>query len=358
MTLPYVMLARYNSRFMRDIVALAVAFCAISASAATTWQAPRNISSEADVLTNGTLLAAANFGDQSAFDVTVNGVLFPQLPLSGTQVSLGNLTLSASGGQDIGSPTGAGISEFYGAMLKAGLVTTGTVTLTVHNLSVGALYAIEIWANDTAGDFPTRWSTVITDGDAVSLALKTSHDPGGRGQYVIGTFNATGTSEAFQISAATSDPQLPAQAVVNAVQVRSLSAPVPTPGQTHLGNISTRGRVGIEDEVLIAGFIISGQEPKVVAVRALGPTLATFGVAGTLQDPSLSVFDHSGNQIGQNDNWISSVQAQRISDAGLQPPDAHEAVVLLTLLPGRYTAIVRGVNGSTGNALAEVYDVQ
>jgi hypothetical protein len=121
-------------------------------------------------------------------------------------------------------------------------------------------------------------------------------------------------------------------------------------------NISTRLHVETDEHVGIAGFIISGSTSKKIIVRALGPTLAQFGVPGVLQDPILELYNSSSNVIAFDDNWKDSQQSE-IQASGFAPGDDHEAAIVLTLPPGSYTAIVRGVNATVGAALLEVYDL-
>jgi hypothetical protein len=121
-------------------------------------------------------------------------------------------------------------------------------------------------------------------------------------------------------------------------------------------NISTRLHVETDEHVGIAGFIISGSTSKKIIVRALGPTLAQFGVPGILQDPILELYNSSSNVIAFDDNWKDSQQSE-IQASGFAPGDDHEAAIVLTLPPGSYTAIVRGVNATVGAALLEVYDL-
>ena len=124
-----------------------------------------------------------------------------------------------------------------------------------------------------------------------------------------------------------------------------------------LGNISTRGMVGISDEVMIGGFIISGSANKTVLVRAVGPSLSNppFNLQGTLSDPNLSLFDGTGARIAFNDNWGDASNANSI-DPSVRPTNPLESAILMSLAPGNYTAIVRGQNGATGLALVEVFD--
>ncbi len=119
-------------------------------------------------------------------------------------------------------------------------------------------------------------------------------------------------------------------------------------------NISTRGMVGTDDEVMIAGFILGGSANGKVLIRALGPSLAQGGVTGFLADPVLELHDAQGSLIHSNDNW-STTQRQQILASGIPPTNDKEAAIVATLEPGNYTAIVRGANGTTGVALVEVY---
>jgi hypothetical protein len=129
---------------------------------------------------------------------------------------------------------------------------------------------------------------------------------------------------------------------------------------TRLTNISVRSIVGTGDNVLIVGFAITGASSKTLLIRGVGPTLAGLGVADVLSDPQLRLFNSGGVQINQNDNWGGSgaLSAAFVSVAAFELPGAsRDAVLLVTLAPGSYTAQLSGVNDATGVALVEVYDV-
>ena len=146
------------------------------------------------------------------------------------------------------------------------------------------------------------------------------------------------------------------------VEVYDLS---PTPNSI-LENISTRSFVRTGDNVMIAGVIVQGTQSRRVIVRAIGPELTQYGVPNALADPTLELHDGTGALIASNDNWqqtiiggiITSDQVHDIMNSGHAPTDPRESAIIATLLPGNYTAIVRGVNNTTGVALAEVYDLQ
>ncbi|MDQ6654805.1 MAG: hypothetical protein M3Y80_03200 [Verrucomicrobiota bacterium] len=135
-------------------------------------------------------------------------------------------------------------------------------------------------------------------------------------------------------------------------------SPSPTPNASAtpgvFGNLSTRLRVSAGDDVMIGGFILRGNAPKRVIVRALGPSVP---VPGALSDPTLELHDSSGALLAQNDNWRDNPNQQEIIDSRLAPPDSREAALLATLAPGAYTAIIRGSGNATGIALTEVFDL-
>ena len=92
-------------------------------------------------------------------------------------------------------------------------------------------------------------------------------------------------------------------------------------------------------------------------VRALGPSLRSFGVSQPFSDPMLTIVDSNGSVIATNDNWQDRNNAIDIQKKGLAPPNPLESAIVLHLPAGAYTAIVSGANGATGNALVEVYDL-
>jgi hypothetical protein len=99
-----------------------------------------------------------------------------------------------------------------------------------------------------------------------------------------------------------------------------------------------------------------------VIVRALGPSLTSFGIAGALGDPTLELRDGSGTLINSNDNWKTrpdgSSQQAEIEATTIPPTNDLESALVATLPPGNYTAIVRGKNNTTGVGVVEVYNLQ
>jgi hypothetical protein len=130
----------------------------------------------------------------------------------------------------------------------------------------------------------------------------------------------------------------------------------PTPAGAQLVNVSTRLVIQTGGNIGIGGFIISGTDPKKVLIRGIGPTLARLNVPNALQDPMLELHDGTGAVLTSNDDWKVPQQAA-VEATGLAPPDDREAAILLSLQPGSYTVFESGKNGTTGNGLIEVYDV-
>ncbi len=125
-----------------------------------------------------------------------------------------------------------------------------------------------------------------------------------------------------------------------------------SPINSKLANISTRGHVGTGNDVLIGGFIILQAQPKTVVIRAIGPS---SGVPGFLANPTLELHNGNGALLSTNDNYSFDPY---VSYYHLVPPDTRESALARILAPGNYTAIVRGVNNTTGVALVEAYGVQ
>lgn len=134
----------------------------------------------------------------------------------------------------------------------------------------------------------------------------------------------------------------------------------PSVSAARLVNISTRGHVGTGDQILIAGLVVDGASPKLLLFRAVGPTLAKFGISNVLADPTLTIFRGSV-QAHMNDNWDGAPEvaaAAAACGAFSLPVDSKDSCLLLTLEPGTYTAHVSGRLEGTGIALIEVYEIE
>ncbi|HEV2840028.1 MAG TPA: DPP IV N-terminal domain-containing protein [Chthoniobacterales bacterium] len=190
---------------------------------------------------------------------------------------------------------------------------------------------------------PTPAATPIATATATTTPIETP----------TATATATPTPTATVIASAT--PTATPAATPSPTPVATPSAtPTPTVQPARALNISTRLRVETGDNVMIGGFIITGAAPKKVIMRGIGPSLGNFGLGDVLADPVLELRAPAG-PLASNDNWKDSQRSQ-IEGTPFQPGDDRESVIMATLPPAPYTAILSGQNQTTGVALVELYD--
>lgn len=209
----------------------------------------------------------------------------------------------------------------------------GDSVIELHDANNNLVASNDDWF--TSGDAATISSYHRDPPNSIESALLVTLNPG----------NYTAIVRSF------SNAQQPATSGVALFEVYDLRT-----SSSRLGNVSARGQVGTGDNILIGGLIIGGSTPRPVVLRALGPTLTQFGVTGVLADPYLELRDGNGNLVEANNDWQQSPAAATISADGKAPSNAKESAIARTLSPGNYTALVRGVGGTTGTALVEVYD--
>ena len=150
-------------------------------------------------------------------------------------------------------------------------------------------------------------------------------------------------------------PESPRKSLQTIALAILMACASPAFADARLANISARGQVLTGDDVMIGGIVIGGTNSKTVVIRAIGPSLANFGVTGVLANPTLQLFS-GATLIDENDNWQDHENASNVPTL-LAPADALEATIVTTLEPGPYTAIVRGVDGATGISLVEIYEI-
>ena len=249
--------------------------------------------------------------------------------IGGTEDPNTRVSLNDSGDADTGGNNAQNYPVITGLTIASGSVAiTGTL-----NSEASKTYRLEFFANDKVD--PSGYG----EGQTFLGFKDVTTDGSGDASFSV-NFPVTGTSTAFTATATDPDGN-----------TSEFSAAF----TTKLLNISTRMQVLTDDNVLIGGFIVTGISPKKVIVRAIGPSLTAFGVPGALMDPTLELNAPDGS-VTSNDNWKESQQAE-IEATGLQPTNDAESAILQTLEPGAYTAIVRGVNGTTGVGLVEAYDL-
>ena len=174
--------------------------------------------------------------------------------------------------------------------------------------------------------------------------------PGSRDAAALVNLTA-GTDNSVRVSANGGGTGSVLAEIYDATSAAGFSASTP-----RLINIAVLKHLGPS---LTVGFVVGGTGTKTVLIRAIGPTLGSFGVAGSLSDPKLELFA-GANKINENDNWGGSASlSSAFSTVGAFPlvASTRDAVLLVTLAPGGYTAQVSGVGDTTGVALVEVYEL-
>jgi hypothetical protein len=144
-------------------------------------------------------------------------------------------------------------------------------------------------------------------------------------------------------------------ALLEAYDVDTAPAPV-----ARCVNVSALGLAGAGSNSLTIGFVITGATSKTLLIRSIGPTLASFGIGGSMANPQLTIFDSGQNALTANAGWAGTAEltaAFNYVGAFPLPPTSQDAALLVTLAPGVYSAVVAGANGSTGIALIELYEM-
>jgi arylsulfate sulfotransferase len=258
------------------------------------------------------------------------------------------------GAQALNISTRANISTGDNALI-GGFIVTGTgskkVALRVLGPSLSDSGLSGTLADPVLTLFDSTGAVIATNDDWAS-------DPG------AGELTADGLAPTNPVESATVQSLAPGSYTVVATGKGATSgiglveAYDLSPGSgSNLANLSTRGSVGTGDNVLISGFIVGDVANATVIIRALGPSLASFGLSGTLLNPKLTVYDTNGSAIATNDDWQTDVNAIDITKNGLAPTDDLEAATVLHLPAGAYSTIVEGAGGGSGIGLVEVYEL-
>lgn len=273
------------------------------------------------------------------------------------------LSADAVSGRITGSPQAEGTSTVNLTVTDGNLVANGILTLTFENdpafpaikspttttLPRGQSFSYQINAQ------PDSEKT-----DAPTYKIIGTLPTGLRFEAKTGTISGVYTGAAQQLDDGGEKKRLSGGALVGNVQLFATNSrgtsSIPleffTP-PTGAVNISTRMPVGTGENVLIGGFIVTGNAPKKLVVRGMGPSLP---VGGTMPDPMLELHAADGSLLASNDNWKSDHE-QDIRDTTVPPNDDREAAIVGAFPPGNYTAIVKGKDGGSGIGLVELYDL-
>lgn len=298
-----------------------------------------------------------HFGPEGIFAGSITDPAGTSLEFSGTRSSEGPASWLA----DVSSRAHVGTGD---DTLQAGFVLVGGPDRRVLVRAVGstlANFGVQGSIADPAVSLLRGQTVLLRNDDWISTAelldatnrsgafslpagskdavILTQVSPGGHGAYVSAQDGSTGG--------------------VALVEVYDAGSSADRGTGSRLVNISTRARVGTDDEVLIAGVAIGGDQPKRVLIRGVGPTLKQYGVTNPLLDPKVRLY--KGSVVyAENDDWVSSEEllvATKNAGAFDLAGGSRDAAILMTLAPGTYTVQVRGANGTTGVALAEIYEV-
>ena len=264
--------------------------------------------------------AAVNLASQTLSSTRVANISTRLLVQTGSNVLIGGFVVTGSGNKPLllralgPTLTGFGVSN-----------ALANPVLELHNAAGALIASNDDWAQAAnSGSIPANRRPP----NSLEPAILTSLPAGNYTAIVRGVNDTTGVAlvEAYDLDTSTN---------------------------ARLSNISTRGLVQTGGNVMIGGFVVQGSASKKVIIRALGPTLTTFGIANALGNPTMELRDGNANLVTSNDDWKSNQAA--VSATGYAPPNNLESAIVQTLSPGNYTAIVRGVSNATGVALVEVY---
>ncbi len=288
----------------------------------------------------------------SAVTAAAAGVYSAQISSSAGSVTSNAATLAVSAGEGRLANLSVRTSLSAGATLIVGFATNGSKSVLVRGIgpTLGA-FGVPDSYDDPRLELYNSTPTLVGQNDNWSVALAPVFAS-------VGAFALTNGSRDAAIQATVSG--------THSTHAKGNSSGVVlvelydsgTGTAVRLVNVSARNLVGTGDNILITGFVVDGSVAKTLLIRAVGPTLAGFGVPGTLVDPKLEIYNASGTKIVENDNWSATLATTAASvGAFALEAGSRDAALLVTLPPGAYSAQVSGIANGTGEALVEVYEV-
>jgi uncharacterized protein GlcG (DUF336 family) len=336
------------------------------------------------------------------FPLYRNGVLIGAIGISGDGVDQDDI-VGASGTRDFLAPDPIRADQFvfkgarlpYAKFPRDPTGTNGKVEMVAAAPITGAPRAVNVStrANVDTGTNQLIAGFTIVGSDPKQLLIRALGPsltgfgvPGALSDPTLTLYNSTGASLAFNDdwNLAANSGQIPTQlrptdsreaAILTTLPAGSYTAIEAGKGGTsgigladvyeldsttasQLASVSSRAQVQTGSNVLIGGLSITAENGSLpVLLRALGPSLAAFGIATPLSDPVLEIHNASGTVVVTNDNWKQSQQAL-IQATGLAPPNDKDSAILINLVPGMSTAIVRDAGGGSGIGLFEAYNLR
>ena len=321
---------------------------------------------------DGSAIGGANQSSLALAPASANSVGFYSVTVSNTagsiESAIATLTLNEGGTSRLINVSTRGFVPVGGA-LTPGFVLQGNTTKglviraigpTLGSFGVSGTLAdpvmeviplggtVSVAANDNWGGGSAMQNAFARVG-AFPLATTTSTDAA-----VVTALRATGAT-GYTVRITSKNSATAGIALAEVYDEESTTAPV------RLVNVSTLGFVGTGQQALVPGFVIGGNAPKLLLIRAVGPGLAQFGVGSLLADPQLAVAPLGSDlTVATNDNWGNAAElTAAFTQAGAfaLPAGSKDAVVVVRLPPGGYTVVVSGVANTTGTALVEIYDL-
>ncbi len=237
---------------------------------------------------------------------------------------------------------GPGLRDFFG-------ITTALAdpTMTVFDGKSNKIGENDNWSSGGATELAAAFNSVgafpLSAGslDSAFASLTPGFAVGGYSVQVTGKGTASGTVIA---------------------EIYDASGSARTATTPRLVNLATLAQVDANGDLRV-GFVLRGLSARTVLIRGVGPSLAQLGVTGVMADPKLELFDndHGGVKLGENDNWGGAAQIDAVSKSvgafDLSGAATKDAVILVTLPSGAYSARLSGANGTSGVAIVEVYEV-
>jgi autotransporter-associated beta strand protein len=349
----------FRTRFF-PLAALAAAVLTVAAgtpaaAATITWESAQNITDDSDVLTTGSLVYAYNFGEEGVVtNTTVNGVVFAAFGVPGfglQSVTLDDVTISefpafiSSGSFFTTSPPFSNLSTQYRNLLGSYATATdpSTITLALGGLTPGKAYDFQWWTNHSAN---APVSTTAFASNSISLTSNTDGVDGSVGQFAIGRFTASGTTQSIDFSSGGFDFPL-----INGFQLRLIaSGPNALIWNTTDGTWNTTSTVWTTGTGGNLAFI----DGDSVTFSGTGGGVVTL--SGSIQPSSIEVSATSGTYsfVSSAGNLLTGTTGLAKSGGGTLILSGSNAFTGATTVTGG-VLLVNGVLSSTTTTVSAVF---